>query len=102
MALSKRLTLENGIVLPDAYIRIANIKFERSKSGRVILEIAIYKNLETYEDNKPEIMSIRHTCSSKKYKTYFSSDVLNESDTNYLSQAYLWLKEKVYLGADNV
>lgn len=102
MALNKNLTLENGILLSGAYIKVSKIEIELVKPERTIVTVCIYKDVDAYTDKKAEVLSIKHICSGNDYKTYFSTSVLSTVDTNFLSQSYLWLKNKVYVNAQDV
>ena len=104
MALQKDIDLDNGINLPDAYIKIYSINFSYSSPDSVLVGVAIYKDEAAYNNKYSEVMSTEHYCrDGVEFNTYFSESVLNQLNYNPVSQAYKWLKTlEIYLGAIDV
>lgn len=102
MPLQKSLTLENGIILSEAYIKILSLKLDFINSSCQI-EVGIYKDSTAYSGSKPEVVRISHFCNGNDFDTYFSISVLNGEDINPLEQGYDWLANiSPYLGANSV
>lgn len=96
MAISKSITLESGIELPNAYIRIDSFNYVNrvNEAPRVELLICIYKDEEARQRNKPEVVCLTALCSGDDFYTYFDLTVLEQLNISMISQAYLWLKTK--------
>ena len=91
MALIKNLTLDSGIELTEAYIKIISVTY--ISGYHTVIHLAIFKDKNARINNKAEIIKIKHNCTSiEEFNQFFSIEVLNETDKNILSQAYEWLK----------
>ena len=91
MALQKNITLDNGINIPEAYIKISSCTY--INGYHCVITINVYLNETARIDNKPEIVKFKHSCSNiEEFEQYFSFEVLNQLDVNIMSQSYLWLK----------
>jgi len=94
MALIKNLTLDNGINLPQAYIKIISCNY--INGYHVVINVAIYKDKDARINKKLEVVKFVHNCTTvEEYDEFFSLDVLNQENVNIISQSYLWLKEKI-------
>jgi len=103
MALQMSLTLENGINLSDAYIRIAKMVFEYSDVYSVNVILNVYKNYTAYSAGMPEITQLVHKCSGSAFTTYFSQAYLNTLNKNHINSAYEWLLSlEPYFDAEEV
>jgi len=91
MALQKSMTLDNGVVMNSAFMKISKIIFSLSDINRVDITLDIYYDSTSYSNGKPEVTSIIHSCSGEDFDTYFGTTVLNQVNKNYLDQGYLWL-----------
>ena len=89
MALQKNITLDNGINLPKAYIRIISINF--ITNAHIVINVGVYKNKTSRNDKKPEVIKFKHICTNE-YNNYFDLNILNQENVNIVSQSYLWLK----------
>jgi len=105
MGLQKRIELDNGVILENAYIKIANIALS-NKSGEesyVLVDINIFKDLQARIDGKPEVTKFVHKCTNSNFITYFSIPVLNAANKNIISQSYEWLKTmSLYSGSIDI
>ena len=98
MGLKKDITLDSGINLPEAYIKIVSCVFVMGY--HVNISVNIYKDYAARNDKKSPVASFRHVCTTDYYK-YFGIDVLNKENVNIIGQAYEWLKtQKFYDGAE--
>lgn len=105
MGLQKRIELDNGIVLENAYAKIATL-YLYNKSGEesyVTVEVNIFKDVQSRIDGKPEVTKFVHKCSNSNFITYFSIPVLNAANKNIISQAYEWMKTmSLYSGSIDI
>jgi hypothetical protein len=103
MAIQMSLTLENGVVLSDAYLVVCNINFEYKDVASVNVVLNVYKDKDTYDAGKPEITQLKHKCSGGSFTTYFSQEYLNNLNKNHVSSAYEWLLSlEPYFDAEEV
>jgi len=89
MGLTKQLELDTGIILPKAYIRVVSCAYIHRH--HVSVKVLIYKDINSFTDGKNEITSFSHICTTD-FIDFFSVHVLNQENTNIISQAYEWLK----------
>jgi len=94
MALQKSLTLENGVILNEAYIKISTFLFynKTNESSYVEVRANVFKDQQARIDGKPEVISFVHKCTNPNFNEYFSLTVLNDENKNMISQAYAWMK----------
>jgi hypothetical protein len=90
MGLQKNITLDNGINLPEAYMKITSMNIIYKST--VTITVNIYKDFDARQANKPSVVAFQHTCRDGDYFTYFVENVLLAAGVSDLSQAYLWLK----------
>ncbi len=105
MALQKQITLDNGIILTNAYIKISSFYFfnKVGDNSYVNIEISIFKDQQARIDGKPEVIRFNHKCADPKFTEYFSLAVLNDQDKNMISQAYEYMKTmSIYSGASSI
>jgi len=103
MALQMSLTLENGVVLENAYLRICQMNFEYKDVSVVDVVLNVYKDQTSYNNGKPEITQLKHRCSGGNFLTYFSQAYLNNLNKNHISSAYEWLLSlEPYFDAEEV
>ncbi len=102
MSLQKSLTLQNGIILSAAYIKIIKIHFNYAAS-EVLITIAVYKDQTAHDNGLPEVLIINHKCSGFDFTTYFAEAVLDDVSNTPLTQAQDWLLTlDFYSGASEV
>jgi hypothetical protein len=89
MGLQKELTLDNGIYLPEAYIKIISCNYICDYHTSV--KVNIYKDFNAYSDDKTSVTTLTHICTDD-FNTYFDLTVLNQENVNIISQSYEWLK----------
>jgi hypothetical protein len=105
MGLQKQIELESGVVLPEAYAKVATFYFYNTAGDNsyVNIEVNIFKDKEARDAGKPEVAKFVHKCSNPKFTEYFSLSVLNDVDKNMISQSYEWLKTmSIYSGATDI
>jgi hypothetical protein len=102
MALQQSLTLNNGIILEFSYIRIYNIELNISNVKTIKISVTVHKDEASFNDSKPEVLTLSHSCSSSDYEEYFSEIILNQLDKNIISQSYQYLKDLIYTTAIDV
>ncbi len=91
MGLQKNITLDNGINLPNAYMKISSCNY--INGYHCVVSVNIYKDKTARVDNKSEVIKFKHSCSKiEEFEEYFSYTVLNQESINIISQSYLWLK----------
>jgi len=105
MALEMNLTLDNGINIPSAYLKIIEInniiKVGEIKKIQIILNI--YKDKDSRFERKPEIIQFYHECSSDQYEMFFNESILKQEGITSISQCYEWLKSlPSYTGAISI
>jgi hypothetical protein len=91
MAMQMGVTLSNGIELPEAYMVISKMTFSYTDINSVDIQLNIYKDIQAFNNGKPEVLYFKHTCSGNEFESYFSSNVLDVDGKNHLSNAYMWL-----------
>lgn len=90
MALQKEISISSGVILTQAYILINKIElFNISNETKV--HVLIYKDITSYTEGKPEVISLNHLCADTDYDTYFQESVLQISSNSPLNRAYIWL-----------
>jgi hypothetical protein len=100
MGLQKDLTLDNGIHLPEAYIRIISCNYICDYHASI--KVSIYKDYNAYQDGKTSITTLTHVCTDE-FDLYFNLTTLNQQNVNIISQSYKWLKTlKFYKDASEV
>jgi len=102
MALQQSLSLSNGILLPEAYLRIYNIKIDNVPINNVELNVVVYKDKTSFDALKPEVIILTHVCSSNMFDSYFSETILNQLNKNIFNQAYQFLKDNIYIDSIDV
>lgn len=90
MALQKNLTLDNGINLPNGYIKVTLVNMATNQY--VDISVEIFKDRAASDDKRPSVVKFEHKCSSNVYHTYFSIDVMNQEGVNVIGQCYNYLK----------
>lgn len=91
MALQLNMTLDNGINLPEAYLKISKMTFGFSDVESLELTLNVYKDQEAFSAGKSEVLQLMYRCSGSIYNIYFSESVLNVENRNIVSGAYEWL-----------
>jgi len=92
MALQTQFEFDNGIILPETYVKISAVTYNNSEKI-VNIVIVLFKDISAYNNNKSEVISLEYFCDNPtEFDTYFGITVLNKVDVNHLSQAYTWLK----------
>jgi hypothetical protein len=105
MAFQKRIELDNGIVLENAYIKISSLCFYNkvNDDSYVTVDVNIFKDQQARLDGKPEVTKYTYKCSGTYFTQYFSLSVLNAENVNMISQAYAWMKTMtLYSGATDI
>jgi hypothetical protein len=105
MALIKNLTLESGINLPTAYLKISEVNYKNYayQASYVELIISVFKDQDARESGKVEVIKLVHRCSSTDFNVYFQLSVLSEEGKNVINQGYNWLLTlDTYSGATSV
>jgi hypothetical protein len=92
MALQKSIDLMNGINLPEAYIKISSIEYNNADTLSVRLSVDIFKDQDSRNSKKPEVVKYDYTISGDNFTTYFSLNVLSQDGKNILQQGYEYLK----------
>lgn len=91
MALKLDMTLDNGINLPEAYLKISKIVFTYEDVNTAEIILSVYKDQESFNSGKSEVLHLTYRCSGAVFNTYFSEAVLNIENRNVLNGAYEWL-----------
>lgn len=102
MALEKNITLESGVNLPNAYIKVSEVIYFNYPFRPSYVEIiaTIYKDQISRDSGFVEVTKFTHRCTSPNFDSYFSLDVLNEANKNIIGQAYEWMiTMDIYSGA---
>jgi len=89
MGLQKSITMDTGIELPEAYIKIVSCEYVVDSNA--IIKVNIYKDYSAYQDGLKEVATFNHNCIGD-FNNYFGIDVLNTENINIISQGYEWLK----------
>jgi len=105
MALQKQISLDNGVVLSEAYIKISSFTFS-NKSNDVSfarIEVSVFNNKNARDGGRPEVTKFVHKCGDPQFTEYFSLSILNGENINMISKAYNWLKTMgIYSGATDI
>lgn len=100
MALINGITLDSGITLPNAYIKIEIINMMNTRWCDI--SVNIYKDQAARDDELSPVASLVHRCIDDYYE-YFNLNKLNELDVNVVSQSYEWLKTlDYYVGSQDI
>lgn len=105
MALIKNITLESGINLPTAYIKISEVNYQNYayQASYVELVISVFKDQAARSAGKVEVVKFVHRCTGTPFETYFQLSVLSEEGKNVINQGYNWLLTlNTYSGATSV
>lgn len=105
MALTKSVTLNNGVELPNAYIKIFRMEYNNHATtpSCTIIYVNIYKDKDARDQFKPEVISYQYCVRNELFEQYFDLNVLSQDGKNMISQAYEYLKTMdFYLDASNV
>lgn len=89
MALTKEINLDNGVTMPNAYIKIASLN--NMIGVKMEIKVNLYMTQSHRNDGKPPVVQYTHTCTDE-YFTYFGYDVANADGINGVMLGYLWLK----------
>ena len=94
MALTKPITMDTGVVLSNAYIKIVNICFKMNTNLQNIVEIVvnIYESKTSRDNFLPEIFQSTHKITGSMETQYFNTNVLSQDGINPIDQAYAFLK----------
>jgi hypothetical protein len=104
--LTGKLTLDNGIIINDSYIKIRDItfsycNFEDSTStdiSEVIIRVEIYRDIYEYENKTPYLI-LAHKCDGYDIETYFPDYEFHNGSTPIIL-AYEWLINEIYQDMD--
>jgi len=98
MALVKHVYLDNGIELPEAYIKIVDVKFRNhpEESPYVEVVVNVYKDQESRNLLRKEVFSMVHICEGIFYDQFFDPSIMAEQGKNVFTQAYEFLKSLAY------
>jgi hypothetical protein len=88
MGLQKELEFDNGILLSFSYTKIVELVFNYTNPESVQCKVNIYKDINSYNEGKPEVRQIVFLCQGAAYNTYMS----DFSTDNPRTCAYNWLK----------
>lgn len=105
MAFQKRIELDNGIVLENAYVKIASMFYYNrlNETSYAEINVNIYKDQQARLDGKPEVTKFTHKCTDASFTSHFSIPILNAEGVNAVSQAYAWMKTMtLYSGAVDI
>jgi len=92
MALQMEVSLENGINIQYAYLKVSKVNFSYTDVSSVSVGISVFKDKDAYEAMKPEIINFFYTCTGTTFDMYFSEAFLSMSQVNHLTGVYEWLK----------
>lgn len=99
MALVKNVTLNSGINLPNAYIRVKRVDLYNGRQVEITVEI--YKDKVARNGNKSAVAEFTHKCTDQYYD-YFSCDILRVEGISVLMKSYDFIKENVAFYADAI
>ena len=105
MALTNSVSLTNGIVLENAYIKISEIEYSNHSAidSFAIISVNIYKDKDARDANLPEVIKGEYKVTGDAFTTYLGLNVLNQEGKNLISQGYEYLKTLAYYqGATDV
>ncbi len=94
MALQKNITLDNGVVIENAYIKLCEVNYHNKvgEPNSACLCVTIFKD-KTYRDaNKPEVAKMRYIVSGDNFNLFFSLPVLSQAEKNIVIQGYEFMK----------
>ncbi len=92
MPLQATITFDNGITLQEGYVVINNVCITYLNPSHVDISVLIYKDATAYNDEKSEVIALKHLCTSTSFETYFSESVLGEAFKTPLTQSYAFLQ----------
>jgi hypothetical protein len=94
MALQKTITLENGVELAEAYIRINSVLMSNGTDISVLpfINLSIYKDATARQDGVDPVVTKTIPVEMAVYMEYFGSDVLDQSGVNPIVKGYEFLK----------
>lgn len=92
MGLRVVITLANGISLPDGYAIVTQCNFNYINPVACSINVNIYKDKDSYDLGRIEVIQLTYKCDDKTYESYFDETVLVQDGISVLSQAYEFLK----------
>ena len=94
MALTKQITLNSGITIENAYIKVFSITYFNNASydSYVKFNVNIFFNQDARNQGKPEVIAFPYQVSGEDFDVYFDFNVLKQAEKNIVSQAYEYLK----------
>jgi hypothetical protein len=102
MALIKSIELDNGIVLPSAFIKICRIRHDIVNSN-VNIEVSLFKDQDAFINDKPEVGTFSYDATFSLYDTFFNEPLLKSENVTLFTQAELYLLSLPYFsGATQV
>ena len=93
MALTKSVTLNTGVELTNAYMKVSEVHLynHASDSSYVIINVNIFKDQTARESGKPEVLKAQYKVYAE-FQVYFGLNVLSQEGKNSISQGYEYLK----------
>ena len=98
MALQKTITLDSGVTIEDAYIKLCEVNYfnKVGEPNIVRLHVTIFKDRAYREANKPEVTKMYYTITGDDYINFFSLSILSQESKNIINQGYEFLKSLVF------
>ena len=95
MFIERAIYFNNGVYLPQAYVKINSLTFSYISPLSIAIVVSIYKDKSAYETSKPEVEARYYRCEGEAYNTYFSETTLIGIGVTPETQAYLWLDNEI-------
>jgi len=98
MALTKQITLNSGVTLPEAYIKISEISFFNSinLNSYILIRVCIFNSKADRDVKRPEVIQLSYKVTGDDFTQYFDLNVLKQLDKNIVSQGYEYLKTMAF------
>jgi hypothetical protein len=101
MALMTAYSLDNGVDLPAAYIRVVGVRMElREKIA--LIQVDVYKDAEFRQAGKPIVARLQYEATGEDYAAYFGYNVLDMQGVNCVSQSYQFINDRYFPNATTV
>lgn len=98
MALTKQITLNSGVTLTNAYIKISEMSYVNSinLNSHVLIKVCIFNSEADRNFKRPEVIQLNYKVTGNDFNQYFTLNVLKQLDKNIISQGYEFLKTISY------
>jgi hypothetical protein len=93
MAFKKFKEMQSGIILPDAYYKIAKVEIDII-AKRIEIIVNIYKDQESRNANYLPVESLSFAVYESDFNVLFNITEMDKSGINIIKQGYVFLRQQ--------